>query len=398
MSSLITASAVRDCASLRRFDVAPEGDLELWSYTECSDASPELVKRSRGIVLSGDRIVSRTFGYTKELLYSSNLPTDHIRQLFQENPVPQCSFYVCMEGSTVRLFHHNDKWYLSTFRKLDAHASRWQSKHSFGELFNIALKELYMRNVPFAQWVGTCDDLFAAFTDKLDKARTHTFIMPSTKETRQIVSGLPFQTLIYTGSFDPATGAYSRMEDTPLPLPLFNGPFATEEEVFSNLETIERGIEAGLQGRGDVQCQGLMVVLPTGCLVKIACANYQALTDIRGNTPSGTARYTDVLATPVLRDGMRRLYPERAAEFDTIEANLKTACKFIHRTYMLRHIEKQQLFVHPMINYIDKALHGNYLQTRAKVTPAVVDQYVMAQPPRILHQLSQLVATNTIHL
>ncbi len=388
MTSLITASAVRDCASLRRFDVTDEGDLELWSYTDCSDASPDLVKQSRGIVLSRDRIVSRTFGYTKDLLYGPGADRSPIVNLFREHPPAECSFYPAMEGSTVRLFHHEGKWHLATFRKLDAFKSRWQSKHSFGELFHMALKEL----------AGDQEgDAFAAFTARLDPALTHTFMLPSTVETRQIVFGTARQTLVYTGSFHPETGAYSRVQLDGVPS-VEHGSMSTEDEVFARLASIEKEIEEGLAGRGPLRYQGLMVVLPSGELVRIACTSYQLLTDVRGNTPSVTARYIDVLANPTLRDGMRRLYPERADAFNAIDANLKVACKYIHRTYMLRHVEKQQVFVHPIINYMDKALHGTFLETRARVTPAVVDQYVMAQPPRVLHQLTQLVASNTIHL
>src|SRR3990167_1636412 len=87
--------------------------LELFCYEECTNDSSEDLKNCRGVVFENEKLVLQAFPYTEEQSYSS----------YQPSSEGKC-FY-SMEGTLLRLFCHNSKWYLSTNKKLDAWRSRW---------------------------------------------------------------------------------------------------------------------------------------------------------------------------------------------------------------------------------------------------------------------------------
>lgn len=383
--TVITAQEIRHQPGLRHFDVENDSDLELFSYADCNDASSDLVKACRGIVISGETIVSRAFGYTKEYSYPQHAA--ELRELFTTSFDPaSCLFYPAVEGSIVRLFFYRGGWRLSTFRKLDAFASKWQSRHTFGDLFKQGLANTYTTNPDFRAWVGDASDaeqVYTAFLARLEPSLTHTFILPSTKETRQCAAGSDMQEVLYTGSFS-TLGQFFKVEEMRMPRVAWH-TFTTVDEAMLNIQQLHSRIEAGLD-----QSQGAMVILPNHTMIKIASTAYSSRRKIRGNTPSVTHRYIDVYHDPLQRDELKALYPERVTEFTTIDDNIRSVVRAIHRTYMDRHIHKQRIVVHPLLNFIDKELHERHKSTGDRITPAVVEAAVIRQPPKYLHQLAQL--------
>ena len=103
-------------------------ELQMYSYKQCTKVDSDELKAYRGVVVSGTTIVAPSLGYTPEY---NETELDQIHDLDPMN----YSFYPSREGTLLRVFFHNGKWYLSTHRKLDAFKSRWGSDTSFGDLF-----------------------------------------------------------------------------------------------------------------------------------------------------------------------------------------------------------------------------------------------------------------------
>ncbi len=387
---LITATEVRNNAAVRRFDYDATSNLELWSYTSCNDASDEATKNSRGIVLHNDAVVSRMFGYSTEIPIGDNLEDSRAAIEAQlADKLRSCLCFASVEGSLVRLFNFEGKWYLSTFRKLDAFHSKWQSSRTFGELFKEGLKNTVPDHWPDTAAPLDAESRFADLCLCLERLEnyqdlTHTFILPSTKETRQVVEGTEKQTILYSGSFS-RDGTYSRcIPDSVIPWPP-RYEFSTIDDLFALLSRPEE--VAKMQ-------QGLMFIHePSGWNMKLVFSQYQKLQKVRGNTPSVTARFIDVYADEVQREELRRMFPERGVEFRLIDADLHSACRGIHRIYMDRHIHKKQVVVHPLLNYMDKTLHGMYITDGQKITTERVWATMMQQTPKTLHILAQLAST-----
>lgn len=120
-----------ECKSLVR--VFDENDgLKLVHYLDESDPR---VHHVRGIVVANVdgnyKIVCRSFPYTPEITLDEN-SEPMIRELCSQKGVIGQD---APEGTLIRAFNHNGKWFLSTHKKIDGRKSRWNSP-PFGEMFD----------------------------------------------------------------------------------------------------------------------------------------------------------------------------------------------------------------------------------------------------------------------
>ena len=105
--------------------------LEMYCYNVCNNDDEFKIKSCRGIVINEDnQILLKSFPYTIE--YNMR---EHKNISENINNINNIKFYDAYEGTLVRMFYYNEKWYITTHRKLDAFKSKWASKESFGEQF-----------------------------------------------------------------------------------------------------------------------------------------------------------------------------------------------------------------------------------------------------------------------
>ena len=116
--------------------VDSDNGLDLFCYIKCDSTDSDVLKKCRGVVFNGDKVVMNGFPYTYEYTEEDDkIIYDNIEPIFDK-----CSFYDSHEGSLIRMFHFGGKWYISTNRKLDANKSKWSSTESFGHYFKVALE------------------------------------------------------------------------------------------------------------------------------------------------------------------------------------------------------------------------------------------------------------------
>ncbi len=372
-------NTIRNNSNIRLFDTDIQTGLQLWSYSHCTDDSSEAVKQCRGVVLDGDKIVSRMFGYTKEYTEQDE---DAIRA---ELSLYDGQMYMvpALEGTIVRLFYSHNRWFLSTFRKLDAYNSRWGSDKTFGELFQKALLNEYTHyNPKFNETLGALEDpahLFDRFCSILNTENTYTFIIQTTTETRQVCKGQDPQRMWFMGLFDKDGNFHPTAEDVPISSHFEKCKNATVDIIMNRVKITDISYH-----------QGVMVYLPNNTQIKIAHSSYAELQAIRGNTPSIVSRYMEVYNDEQTKNMLRTMYPERIWQFNTIDANIKNICGYIHRVYIGRYIKKQYIFVHPLLNYLLKELHTSYFQSKSPVTLDTVEALIRRQPGKIISQLDQI--------
>ena len=159
-------------------DSSQEENLRIYSYKQCNNQSPEEVKKCRGVVFYGETPLFRSLGYTPEYTEEEVSILD---LSFDES-----TFYRSEEGTLLRLFFHNGKWYLSTHRKLDASKSRWGGGAPFGEIFLKGLQNTFGQD---------CDLPF--FTQKLDTQNVYLFLIRSTKDNRMVCKAPEKETLLH---------------------------------------------------------------------------------------------------------------------------------------------------------------------------------------------------------
>jgi len=120
-------------------DVDQTNDVSLF----CADYDKEIhgavqaehPSNTKGYVFHGDKLFFQGFPYSTEL----NLNSFDESQIDLKN----CRVFESHEGTLIRVFNINNKWYTTTNRKLDALKSKWAATHTtFGQRFAAAIRDL----------------------------------------------------------------------------------------------------------------------------------------------------------------------------------------------------------------------------------------------------------------
>ena len=100
-------------------DEDPEGKLKNYCYDFCNNDSSNDIKTARGLVYKDEKPFLKSFGYTPQ--YTIDNIDNDIKKYIKSN-IKNLNFFDSYEGTLLRLFYNdiNDKWYLSTHRKLNA--------------------------------------------------------------------------------------------------------------------------------------------------------------------------------------------------------------------------------------------------------------------------------------
>lgn len=164
-----------------------EDGLKVLNYHSCERDSPDDLKKVRGLVLTetGD-ILFDTFPYTEEYNSHEEIP------LLKGNILEEWDVFYSLEGCLLRIFWYNDRWYITTNKKLNAFKSRWGSRKSFGDLFREGLVQM-----------NGSENVLEVLLDQLDKTQVHLFLVRYNHENR-VVCQSPKNTdyVYFIGSWD----------------------------------------------------------------------------------------------------------------------------------------------------------------------------------------------------
>lgn len=392
------------------------GEYSIVHWVDCSDSSPETVKSCRGIIRRGDEIVCKTFNYTPEFIGMSKEALEALTAVWNKPKI----IYPAFEGTSVRLWHDQERWHLSTFRKLDAYCSRWGCRTSYGDLFMRGLVEILKKSgsemtkneekkrewnslVEATNVAGKAEDLyfqwFQFYCSTLRKDRIYTFLIHSVLENRiaaKVDSDIP--RLSFTGEFDNHPRSHAR--------------FALLEENTSHIEwpgslDTSKFLPKPKSALGFVEdcdpgvCQGLIIHHGVGTSsfgsIKLTSKHYQALADLRGNEPSVVFRYLHLRSEMIsigesesgsavtreqLFESFRNLYPERWQEFDECEKLLNEAINTIYQGYVKRYLKREFVHLPQELWYVARNLHDAYLQNPQlnKISLDLVSRHVNQLP------------------
>jgi len=316
-----------------------DGCLQIYSYKFCDNDSSDEIKNCRGIVFKGDTIISKSLGFTQEY-------NDTQQELVQNIDFKQVKFFSSKEGTFIRLFYNDGKWYVSTHRKLNAFNSRWGSKNSpsFGDIFTNSITELGYESLD-------------CLTSLLDQSYTYIFLIRNTLDNR-IVSSPPLdnETKVY---FIGCLSCYPELKDfsSESPVP-FKFPTQTQllfqswDEVFNEVKNTNP-----LNNQGVIGFYG-------NSHFKILNSKYQLFSKVRGNEPDICNRYLQNRSNSVYSMMMYEMYPENINSFLKYENLIIKIAKTIHNAYVSRFINKNFIVV-PQEEYrIITECHGWHISDR----------------------------------
>jgi hypothetical protein len=314
------------------------GKLQIYSYKYCDNESSDNIKRLRGLVYCGEKLLFKSFGYTQEFIDTDSFITP---------PLKTTLFFPSEEGTLLRVFFFEDKWYISTNRKLDATKSRWGGGKSFGEIFMDALFNLYLDT-------STTID---TFTKELNKEYVYLFLVRNTEENR-IVSKGPVDSTVYHVGTILQDGKVSFDVRVPLIPCQTQLNFQSMEEVLEYVKNTDPFVR-----------QGVIGFLEDGTQIKIVNSKYKLYSQVRGNEPSVKFRYLNVRTNPTYVRLLHELYPEYVQQFTMYEGTIFKVAKKIHASYIKRFVNKEHVVTDKISYRIIREAHGRHVANRqVKVT------------------------------
>lgn len=153
---------------IKRHQIAMTDDDGTYQVYCSSAPQTEFECLIRGYIFKGRQLIYRGFPFTEEIT------CDNVSRLEKIN-LADFKISWSYEGTIVKFMHVDDKWLMTTHRKLNAFKSRWASKTSFGHLFVEALQKDY--GFPS----------YEDFLDQLQTSRRYHFILINNADNRIVV-------------------------------------------------------------------------------------------------------------------------------------------------------------------------------------------------------------------
>ena len=284
-------------------------ELQIYSYSSCTNESSDEQKAFRGLVFNGDMLVASSLGYTPE--YNETCIPDV--------DVDDYTFFSSEEGTLLRVYHFNSTWYISTHRKLDAFKSKWGSNQSFGDIFLTCLGKS-----------------FEELTSTLCQFHVYFFLIRSTKETR-IVSQEPDTPTVY----HVGTLLNNEMFDMSLDI---NVP-KQSELLFQTMEEVTDYVT----NSDPFKSQGVIAFKKdgSGSHFKILNSKYQMYVKVRNNEPDTSFRFLqlwrDQTDSSEEYQLFLELYPQYKKRDQLYLMNTLKLAKYLQNMYFKKFVKKEKM-------------------------------------------------------
>jgi len=349
----------------------------IYHYNKLPDnPNDDLDAYERGVIRdSKGNILCKSFSFTPELF------SDQRQQINEALGSGRLSdkfkFYKAEEVTLIRAWFHDNRWHLSTHKKIDAYNSRWSSQKSYGELFCEAIHH-YVKNGELKDKIlyELDEDIMDCFFATLRTDRVYAFLLRTNNDNRIVCKAPTNPTIYLAGEFDTNTFKYTEENSSGISRPdeLF---FSDIESLFNNLDNTDTD-----------KFQGIMVYSfnEYGELektIKLTSKNYMDLYHVRGNCPSLIMRYIEIRNDPITFKQFIELYPEHTDLFNEIENSVLNLIINTYSLYVQKYINKQYIKFPKHYVLLLKDLHNFYLQDRKnnKITYDIVDMYINCMSP-----------------
>jgi hypothetical protein len=293
---------------------------------------PDNIKNIRGIFtdLAGN-ILCKSFPFIPETTpgddFFSKIPEDG------EWYKSRC-FMRAEEGTQLRLWWSpvEERWIISTTRKIDAFSSEWGHKHkkSFGQL---ALEALADININFVR----CSKGNLIECDVLDKDRVYCLLLTSEFENRVVCRNV--QKKIYT------LGCFRRSRNFRFEFCSFYETLMPSPPLCEDAISCKADLVAAIIKTDPLNSTGILTFdidsMQNGCMIKFIHPEYKRLFDLRGNEACHLRRYVDLRNQPEEQKEFARLYSE--IDFSQVETAMQKAAEKITKLYVEKYCYKVQL-------------------------------------------------------
>ena len=301
--------------------VDEDSTLKLYSYQSCTNDDEADIKKYRGVIkYFDDNIVALSLPYTDEYVYDEGNMDD-----IPLESIEKYKIHKSIEGTVIRVFWYQDKWYITTNRKLDAFKSFWSSHLSFGQLFVNQIFSIFHENT------------IESFLGRLDQENIYYFLLLPTIENRIVCKvdhtkpSLYFIGFLSKNNIDGSLSfEHKSLEQIPKMEEL---TFENKEEVFNYVRDVDIWESQGV----------ILFNREQNKQIKILNQQYKYYWSIRNNNPNLYLRYLEIRSDTKKLDDFFKLYPKFIQIADRIESHIFEISKYIHEAYLQRYIQKNYL-------------------------------------------------------
>lgn len=320
--------------------VDEKDDLKLFCYKTCSESDSDDIKSQRSVVkdVQGNVVVT-SLPYTDEYIVDidSNIPDIDINDYV---------VFPSVEGTLIRVFHHDDSWHITTNRKLDAFKSYWSSHFSFGQLFVNNIFSVYKENN------------IESFYHRLDTTKVYFFLLRPTTESRIVCNvDVNKPPLYFVGTL--------RKGETESLLDMSNECLKEIPQMEPlNLKSVEE-ICQHVRDMNVWDYQGIILFHKTkNQQIKFIHSEYKKLWSVRNNNPNLFLRYFEIRQDPNMLETFFKVYPKFIVIADKFEAQIFEVSKYLHQAYVDRYIRKQYVSLPKQEYVVLKKAHDWHNQDR----------------------------------
>lgn len=226
-----------------------------------------------------------------------------------------------VEGTIIRVFYYQNKWYVSTHRKLDAARSKWGSTVSFRQLFENALLEHYGLSIK---------DLCLTLNLRCE----YSFMIMADNNTKFACTPFGRKCVYFLSSDDPkdATVKVDRLPCAP-----------------DSIQSLEQAFQCVEAMTYPFAYQGILLThTPSGAQYRIVSCEYLRLYGIRNNQQSIPFRYIQLRkeladeSSPTWSEAhsaedklmwLKKLFPEFENTFLAYERHFETIASNLYRHF-----------------------------------------------------------------
>ena len=347
-------------------------DLELYSYHHCTNETPQEVRQCRGFIYSKNKehLIVSNFGYTQNYTFDINMNMTSF--LGDESDwASQWMFYYSMEGTLLRLFYYQDRWHLTTNKKLDAYRSRWSSRLSFGELMEMAISKTL--HIPFS-----------SFVEKLEPEYLYLFLLRPNHNTRIVCHvNQKMDKVLFLGRSELGEFKFQSSNEISHILPELARPTLLPIENWNDFQTYMNSLDV-------MEYQGILVThKETSDQIKFIHPKYAFLSEIRGNNSNLRYRYLELRQDSEKLKLLYYLYPRHTDIFDSLEETIVHLSRILYQFYVSRYM-KNQFITLPREEYrIIKKCHEYYLQNKQmnRIFSKKILEIMNEEPPLHLYKM-----------
>lgn len=345
MTSTIQKPELKD----HKFDISDtEGKLIMLSSN-----SENIIHR--GLVYFNDIFISQSLPYTIE-----TFNVIEFKKCVEKYNISDLFFFPSYEGTLLRMFNFEQKWYLTTNRCFNANRSRWGSDKSFGFMFDEALLNFGFNNR-------------SSFESTLDDSKQYFFLLCSTDKNRIVCNFFKKQHIFHIGTV---------INDTIN----FDIEIGIERPSQLKFETFDE-IQKFVNECDPFKNQGLICFVPDGRQIKIFNTEYRKLCNVRNNEPSIKFRYLQIRNNQEQIDSLKALYPEMIIEFDKYEKILDNISHIYYKAYVNRYIYHNFIDLPNHEFFIIKKVRGLYKTLKTNNIIGLIRNVLREQSAVFLNQL-----------